>query len=108
VDVNIGDFHCRLPLSYASEKGYEGIVKLLLETGKAKTYSGGTVAVGGTPLACAIKGGYVGIVKLLMDTGKPNMHIPDQDGQTALSLAEAGGNDILKLLKPEGNTSDNK
>lgn len=102
VDVNIGDFHCRLPLSYAAEKGYEGIVRLLLETGKAKSYYGGTVAVGGTPLACAVKGGYVGIVKMLMDTGEPNMHIPDQEGHTALSLAEAGGNpDILKLLKPE-------
>lgn len=106
VDVNVGDFHCRLPLSYAAEKGYEGIVKLLLETGKAKTYYGGTVAVGGTPLACAVKGGYVGIVKLFMDTGEPNMHIPDQNGQTALSLADAGGNaDILKLLKLEADTS---
>lgn len=102
VDANIGDFHCRLPLSYAAEKGYEGIVKLLLETGKAKTYYGRTVAVGGTPLACAVKGGYVGIVKMLMDTGESVMHIPDQEGHTALSLAEEGGNpDILKLLKPE-------
>ncbi|EEA21918.1 hypothetical protein TMatcc_008655 [Talaromyces marneffei ATCC 18224] len=105
VDVNIGDFHCRLPLSYAAEMGYEGIVRLLLETGKVKAYYGGTVVVGGTPLACAIKGGYVGIVKMLMDTGEPVMHIPDQNGQTALSLAEEGGNaDILKLLRPEVDT----
>lgn len=106
VDVNIGDLHCRLPLSYAAEKGYDGIVRLLLETGKAKTYYGGTLAVGGTPLACAVQGGYVGIVKMLMDTGEPNMYIPDEEGQTALSLAEAGGKaDILKLLKPEAGTS---
>lgn len=105
VDVNISDLHCHLPLSYAAEKGYEGIVRLLLETGKAKTYYGGTVAIGGTPLACAVKGGYFGIVKMLMDTGEPNMHIPDEDGQTALSLAEVWGNaDILKLLKPEVDT----
>lgn len=101
-DVNIADFHCRLPLSHAAEKGYEGIVKLILGTKEAKTYYGGTVATMGTPLACAVKGGHVGIVKMLMDTGEPIMHIPDQSGQTALSLAEAGANaDILKLLKPK-------
>lgn len=58
------DDNGRTPLSYASEKGYETIVSLLLETDRVNAYS--KSYCGETPLSYAAKQGHESILRLLL------------------------------------------
>ena len=89
------------PLSLAAQKGYEAIVKLLLDTGKVDADLKGKD--GRTPLWLAAQNGHEAIVKLLLDTGKVDADAKDIDGRTPLSLAaEKGHEAIVKLLLNTG------
>ncbi|RYO82219.1 hypothetical protein DL766_006352 [Monosporascus sp. MC13-8B] len=92
------------PVLYAAENGYEGVVKLLLETGKVDANS--KDRFNRTPLSYAAANGHgmndrghEGIVELLLETGKVNADSKDKGGQIPLSYAaENGHKGIFKLL----------
>ncbi|RYP24412.1 hypothetical protein DL767_008620 [Monosporascus sp. MG133] len=93
------------PLWYAAENGYEGIAKLLLETGKVDTDSKNNH--GRTLLSYAAEKGYEGIVKLLLKTDKVDVDLKITGtyyyGRTPLSYAaEKGYEGIVKLLLETG------
>jgi ankyrin repeat protein len=91
------DSYGRTPLSWAAEEGHEGVVKLLLEIGKANADLGDED--GWTPLSRAAWEGHEGIAKLLLEIGKANADLEDSYGRTPLSrAAERGHEAVVKLL----------
>ena len=98
-DANAGDFMETTALAWAAIKGYEEVVKMLLERKEVNPSQAGTL-YGRTPLAWAARCGHEEIVKMLLEREEVN---PDQSdtecGQTPLSLAaEMGHEEIVKLL----------
>lgn len=63
------------PLSYATAKGHESIVHLLMQTEKANADS--VDLRGWTPLFWAAENGQEAVVKLLLETGKIDMNLKD-------------------------------
>ncbi|KAF2470007.1 ankyrin, partial [Lindgomyces ingoldianus] len=77
----------------AAEKGHEGIVKLLLDTGKAEFDSKGWN--GQTLLSWAASSGNKEVVKLLLETSK--VHVGSKDitnGRTQLLWAAEKGHEV--------------
>ncbi|KAH6696513.1 ankyrin repeat-containing domain protein [Leptodontidium sp. MPI-SDFR-AT-0119] len=78
-------------LFWAAEKGYDAVVKLLLEKGA------------NTPLLSAAMGGHEAVVKLLLEKDANVDTAYKNDGQTPLSSAAARGHeDVVKLLLEKG------
>ncbi|KAF7546924.1 hypothetical protein G7Z17_g8080 [Cylindrodendrum hubeiense] len=94
---NSADARYRTPLSYASEKGHDFAVDILL--GDQRVEPDTKDHDGFTPLWRAVWKEHEAVVKLLLDTGKVNLDVEDGDGGTPLSWAAANGNEaIVKLL----------
>ena len=87
------------PLSWAAEKGHEGIVKLLLGQKYVNPNTVDTLN-GRTPLSWAAGNGHEGIVKLLLGRKDVNPDTPATErGRTPLSWAAIKGHEgIVKLL----------
>ncbi|PUU82431.1 ankyrin repeat-containing domain protein [Tuber borchii] len=78
-------------------RGYEGIVKLLLDRKEVDTNSRDND--GRTPLLYAAEGGHEEIVKLLLHRNEVNPDSRNNSGQTPLLCAAEGGHEgIVKLL----------
>lgn len=89
------------PLLWAAENKYEGLVKLLLNTGKVDVNARGRDVWEETPLLVAAGLGYEGIVKLLLDTNRVDVNARSRRGwkDTALiRAAREGYEGIVKLL----------
>jgi len=89
----------RSALSWATQNGHEGIVKLLL--GRADVNPDIVDTRGGhTPLSLAAGSGFEGIVKLLLERKDINPNIPDADyRRTPLLWAAMNDNEgVVKLL----------
>ena len=85
------------PLSWAACNGYEGVVKLLLATGKVNADSKDYYHR--TPLWRAAENGHENIMKLLLATSKVDADSKDTRGQTLLSWAVRKDHEsIVKLL----------
>ena len=90
-DVNGSDCMGMIALKWASERGHEEVVKVLLEwdhinPDKADTQNGQT------PLSWAARNGYEGIVKMLLEREDVNPDQADTEyGRTPLSWASGGG-----------------
>jgi hypothetical protein len=104
---NIGadsrDGYGRTPLSWAAARGHEAVVRLLVNTGKAKIDS--RSSYGETPLSRAAAGGHEAVVRLLVDTGKAEIDLKDDFGRTPLSLAAARGHEAVVRLLDSFSTS---
>jgi ankyrin repeat protein len=99
---NIEPQQSRTPLLYAAEKGNQGIVRLLVETGKVDIDVKNKDGV--TPLLWAAKNGHDAVVKQLLETGKVDVDIKDSGyRQTPLWYAARNGhNAVVKLLLETG------
>ena len=98
VNPNSSSKYGQTPLSWATENGHEGIVKLLLGR---KDVNPDTPNTGGrTPLSFAAENGHEGIVKLLLGREDVNPDTPDTEfGRTPLSWATGNGHEgIVKIL----------
>ncbi|KAH7176213.1 ankyrin repeat protein [Dactylonectria macrodidyma] len=93
-DVDCRDANGRTPLSYAAEKGHEGIVRLLFNTGKVHVDM--RDKDGRSPLSWTAEKGHEAVVRLLLDTGKVDIDARDKEyGQTPLSWAAEKGRSCI-------------
>jgi ankyrin repeat protein len=91
----------RTPLSYAAGNGHEGVVELLLETGKIEVNSVDQDIR--TPLSYAAENGHKAVVKLLLETGEVDVDFEDDESRTPLSYIAGNGNEaMVKLLLETG------
>ncbi|OJJ70221.1 hypothetical protein ASPBRDRAFT_56939 [Aspergillus brasiliensis CBS 101740] len=102
VNVNLQDpRYGRSPLAWAAGQGHEGVVKLLLATGKVDVDSRSTR--GHTPLSWVAWEGHETVVNILLATGEVDVNSKDLDGRTPLSWAAENGNEaVIKLLIARG------
>jgi ankyrin repeat protein len=95
-----GDIEEMTLLTYAARRGYQMIVKLLLDTKKIDINSKDKDGL--TPLLWAAENGHDVIVKLLLMKGAEK-ETKDREGRTPLSLAaEKGHAVVVKLLLEKG------
>ncbi|CAH0029964.1 unnamed protein product [Clonostachys rhizophaga] len=94
----------RTPLLYAATRGYETVVKQLLD---ADPTGVDLMSIHGrTPISHAAQLGRAGVVRLLLDTGKAKADLGDKIGRTPLSYAAKEGNgDVVKLLLETGDVN---
>ncbi|KAI5803631.1 hypothetical protein DFH27DRAFT_53933 [Peziza echinospora] len=89
------------PLSWAAEKGQEGVVKLLLEHG-VDVEARDMGAYEQSPLSWAAGNGREGVVKLLLEHGA-DVEAKNNNGQSPLSWAAGRGHEgVVKLLLEHG------
>ncbi|KAM0745279.1 hypothetical protein ACQRIT_000663 [Beauveria bassiana] len=82
-DMNLFDIRGRTPLWTATANGDETVVRMLLQTGKAKQ---NTTSDGWTPVWLAVRYGYEELVKLLVSHGANIQSIFPLDYETSKSL----------------------
>ncbi|KAK4993505.1 hypothetical protein LTR50_000435 [Elasticomyces elasticus] len=96
-DLSDGSPFGRTPLSYAAERGYEAIVRVLLETGEVDANSKDKEGL--TPLSYAAIKGDEAVVRILLETGEVDADSKDNYGRTPLSYAaEEGHEAVVRLL----------
>ncbi|KPM35907.1 hypothetical protein AK830_g10681 [Neonectria ditissima] len=84
------------PLQWATMRGHEGVVKLLLATDGTDTMGDST---GWSPLLWAAEFGHEGVVKLLLATDGIDTNMGDSTGRSPLSWAAGAGHEgVVKLL----------
>jgi len=108
-DVNAHDCVGMTALTWASRKGHDEVVKVLLERGDVDPDRADT-GYGQTPLSWAAENGHEGIVKMLFEREGVN---PDQKdtlyGQTPLSWAAENGHEgIVKILLEREDVNPNQ
>jgi len=112
-DVNAYDRMGMTALTWASFRGHDEVVKVLLERGDINPEQPDT-RYGQTPLSWAASDGHEGVVKILLERSDVN---PDQadteSGRTPLSwAAESGHEGVVKMLLERGDvrtaTPDNQ
>jgi ankyrin repeat protein len=91
----------RTPLSWASAKGHEATVRLLIESGKVGNASlRQRDKSGRTPLSWAAESGHETVVGQLLKSGDIDPSPRDECGQTPILLAVENGHEgVVRLLK---------
>jgi hypothetical protein len=93
--VNLATNDGGTPLFIAAQKGHLGVVKWLVEEGKANVKF--AMSDGYTPLFIAARKGHLGVVKWLVEEGKANVNLATNEGATPLFIAAQEGH--LRLVK---------
>ncbi|KAJ9302154.1 hypothetical protein DTO271G3_1020 [Paecilomyces variotii] len=102
IDKDCTDDFDKSSLLWAAERGHEGVVRLLLETGKADLNLKDP-EFGKTPIAYAAENGHKAIAELLLGTGQVDPDSVSKEGWRPLAYASKNGHEaIAKLLLETG------
>ena len=97
ININSEDENGQTPLLWAARKGYEAVVRLLLEQDDVKADS--KDHYGETPLSWAAYKGHDAVVRLLLPRDDVKANSKDEYGRTPLSsAAESGQKGVVRLL----------
>jgi len=107
VDVQATDIHGKTALAWASRRGHEGVVRVLLEQGDVNSDIPGT-KYGSAPLLWAAENGHEGVVRILLERNDVNPDKRDSLSRTPLLLASLNGHEgIVRVLLERGNVNLN-
>lgn len=93
------------PIFHASELGYEGMVKLLLDRGAKQSYEDIKEE---TPLVAASRNGHEGVVKLLLDHDVRDRFAIEREEAAIIAASNNGHLRIVQLLLERGAGCDNR
>ena len=97
-DVQATDFHGYTAISWASRRGNEGVVRVLLEWSEAHS-DVRTSDYGSAPLLWAAENGHEGVVRILLERKDINPDKPDRRGRTPLSWASKRAHEeVVRIL----------
>jgi len=97
-DLNQSDCMGCTALAWAAIRGYEGVVKILLEREDINPNQADT-GYGRTPLSWAAKNGHEGVVRILLEREDINPDQADNYGQTPLLWAAKEGHEgVVRML----------
>ena len=108
VDVKATDFHGNTAIAWASRRGHEGVVRVLMERGDVNFDTPGT-GCGSGPLLWAAENGCEGVVKMLLERSDANPDKPDTLCRTPLWLASGNGHEgVVRMLLERNDVNPNK
>ena len=108
VDVQATDFHGNTAIAWASTRGHEGVVRVLLEKTDVNSGTPGT-KYGSTPLLWAAENGHEGVVRILLERRDVNLNKVNKQGRTSLSLAAQNGRDgVVRILLQRNDVNPDK
>ena len=97
-DVWATDIRGNVPIAWASRRGHEGVVRVLLERSYINSDTPGS-DYGSAPLLWAAENGHEGVVSILLERSDVNPDKPDGLGRTPLSWAsESGHEGVVRIL----------
>jgi ankyrin repeat protein len=99
IEADLEDGEGRTPLSYAAERGYEQVVKLLLDKGADVNAQGRPY---GNALQAASARGHKQVVKLLLDKGADVNTQGRPYGNALCAASNHGHKQVVKLLLDKG------
>jgi len=103
-DTNGEDLLGHTPLVWASKKGHEEVVKMLL--GREEVNPDKPDRWGRTPLSYAAEYGYGEVVKMLLGRKEVNPNKPDDEDETPLNHAALSGKgEVVKMLLERGDVN---
>ena len=107
VDAQATDIHGKTALAWASRRGHEGVVRVLLEQGDVNSDIPGT-KYGSAPLLWAAENGHEGVVRILLERNDVNPDKRDSLSRTPLLLASLNGHEgIVRMLLERDNVNPN-
>ena len=107
-DVRATDIRGNVPIAWASRRGHEGVVRVLLERGDVNSGTLGT-GYGSAPLLWAAENGHEGVVRILVERNDVNPDKSDRRRRTPLWWACRNGHDgIVKILLERSDVNPDK
>ena len=107
-DVQATDFRGNIALAWASTRGHEGVVRVLLERTDVN-FGTSSTEYGSTPLLWAAENGHEGVLKILLERSDANPNNPGKNRRTPLWWASHNGHEgIVKMLLEQNDINPNK
>ena len=107
-DLQGADFSGNTAIAWATRRGHEGVVRVLLERSDIDPNTANTT-YGQTPLSLAAMNGHDGVVGILLERNDVNPNKADKWGQTPLFMAtENGHEEIVRMLLERSDINANK
>ena len=107
-DVQATDFHGNRAIAWASKRGHEEVVRVLLEQGDVNSDTPGT-EYGPAPLLWGAENGHEGVVRILLERSDVNPNKSDKRRRTPLLWASGRGHEgVVRILLGRNDVDPNK
>jgi len=107
-DVRATDFYGNTAISWASRRGNEGVVRVLLELSEVHSDSHSS-EYGSAPLLWAAQNGHEGVARILLERRDANPNKSDSRGRTPLSWAsQSGHRGVVRILLERNDINTNQ
>jgi len=102
------DFHGNTAIAWASKRGNEGVVRVLLEWSEVHSDARSS-KYGSAPLLWAAENGHEGVARILLKRSGVNPNKPDKNRRTPLCWASRGGHEgVVRMLLERNDVNPDK